>query len=209
MSVLTTVAGKSFNGEFTAKINFPLFFFYITITDADPTPFLRRILIPIPSSTGLVNPALWFKRSRYRSIARKNRGDLDVATNVVINLSNYELSDPDKTVLSKGLKYCPTPRNINCIELTAVLMQFPGRLRLKKQFHQANSSPESDNLDFSNQKADFLQHPLLRKTIYYTPRTGRSAAVDAYITAVETAILSAPVKKDSFQSYPRRACCHP
>ena len=34
MSVLATVAGKSFNGKFTAKIDFPLGF-YITIADAD------------------------------------------------------------------------------------------------------------------------------------------------------------------------------
>ena len=121
---------------------------------------------------------------------------MDVATNVVVNLSNYDLSDPEKTVLSKGLKYCPTPRNINFIELRADLMQFSTRLRLKEQFHQTNSSPESDNSDSSDQEADnFLQHPLLRKKSYYTPPTGRSAALDAYITAVETAILSAPVKK--------------
>ena len=33
MSALATVAGKSFNGKFTAKIDFPVF--YITIADAD------------------------------------------------------------------------------------------------------------------------------------------------------------------------------
>ena len=38
MSALATVAGKSFNGKFTAKIDFALgyfIFFYITIADAD------------------------------------------------------------------------------------------------------------------------------------------------------------------------------
>ena len=34
MSALATVAGKSFNGKFTAKIDFPLEF-YITIADTD------------------------------------------------------------------------------------------------------------------------------------------------------------------------------
>ena len=33
MSALATVAGKSFNGKFTAKIDFPIG--YVTITDAD------------------------------------------------------------------------------------------------------------------------------------------------------------------------------
>ena len=35
MSGLATVAGKSFNGKFTAKIDFPIGVFYITIADAD------------------------------------------------------------------------------------------------------------------------------------------------------------------------------
>ena len=36
ISVLATVAGESFNGTFTAKIDLPIsFFFYITIADAD------------------------------------------------------------------------------------------------------------------------------------------------------------------------------
>ena len=35
MSALATVAGKIFNGKFTAKIDFPIGYFYITIADAD------------------------------------------------------------------------------------------------------------------------------------------------------------------------------
>ena len=35
MSALATVVGKSFNGKFTAKIDFSMWVFYITITDAD------------------------------------------------------------------------------------------------------------------------------------------------------------------------------
>ena len=35
MSALATVAGESFNGKFTAKIDFPIAVFYITIADAD------------------------------------------------------------------------------------------------------------------------------------------------------------------------------
>ena len=35
MSALATVAGKSFNGTFTAKIYFPIGYFHITIAHAD------------------------------------------------------------------------------------------------------------------------------------------------------------------------------
>ena len=35
MSSLAMVAGKSFNGKFTVKIDFPMGLFYVTITDAD------------------------------------------------------------------------------------------------------------------------------------------------------------------------------
>ena len=35
MSALATVAGKSFNSKFTAKIDFPIGYFIFTIADAD------------------------------------------------------------------------------------------------------------------------------------------------------------------------------
>ena len=35
MSALGTVAGKSFNGKFTAKIDFLIGYYYVTIADAD------------------------------------------------------------------------------------------------------------------------------------------------------------------------------
>ena len=35
MSALATVAGKSFNGKFIAKFDFPIGFFYVTIAVAD------------------------------------------------------------------------------------------------------------------------------------------------------------------------------
>ena len=35
MSALAMVAGKSFNGKFTAKTDFPSGYFYVAITDAD------------------------------------------------------------------------------------------------------------------------------------------------------------------------------
>ena len=35
MSALATVAGKNFNNKFTAKIDFPIGYFYVTIANAD------------------------------------------------------------------------------------------------------------------------------------------------------------------------------
>ena len=35
MSALAAVEGKSLNGKFTAKIDFPIGVFYVTIADAD------------------------------------------------------------------------------------------------------------------------------------------------------------------------------
>ena len=62
-----------------------------------------------------------------------------VSTNVV-NLSKKELSEDDVSLLSKGLKFCPTPKEIDKAELRADLEEFKRRIRLKWHFKDNNKT---------------------------------------------------------------------
>eukprot|EP00795_Rhopilema_esculentum_P014500 gene14500-biopygen4278 len=62
-----------------------------------------------------------------------------VSTNVV-NLSKKELSEDDVSLLSKGLKFCPTPKEIDKAELRADLEEFKRRMRLKWHFKDNNKT---------------------------------------------------------------------
>ncbi len=131
----------------------------------------------------------WIKRSRYRRLARN--GNSTAPTNIVVNLSSHHLSEAEKSILSKGLKFCPTPHNVNTIELRADITQFTRRLRLKEYFQ---TTAESSDDDESADEDSFHQHPLLKRESHFTPPSGRDPALDAYIAAVETAILNVPAK---------------
>ncbi|GFR64302.1 flagellar protein FliL [Elysia marginata] len=56
-------------------------------------------------------------------------------TNTVINLSHHALTDTQTDVLSKNLNFCPTPKNVNYVELSKDVHSFTLRLRLAEFFY--------------------------------------------------------------------------
>lgn len=54
----------------------------------------------------------------------------------VINLSTVKFSDAERSILSRGLKFCPTPKNQNKEELNNDIDDFCRKLRLKEYFHE-------------------------------------------------------------------------
>ena len=136
----------------------------------------------------------WIKRTRYRKLARRGRTTCTTSTNTVVNLSNYDLKHAEKAVLSNGLKYVPTPRHVNTIELQADITQFSRRLRLRERFFNPEDGDDSTDVSSTTPGID-LQHPLLKKKSTYTPPSGRDPALDAYITAVENEVLNKGPRK--------------
>ena len=53
---------------------------------------------------------------------------------VVINLSKRKLSPAETSLLSKGLSFCPTPRDIDIFALRKEISDYVRRLRLKEYF---------------------------------------------------------------------------
>ena len=69
-----------------------------------------------------------------------NFGDNSVLIpeNLVVNLSDYTLTESQKSVLRKGLSFCPTPREPDMGEIASDLDKFFRILKLKSFFHDKN-----------------------------------------------------------------------
>ena len=52
----------------------------------------------------------------------------------IINLSSITLSHTENVLLAKGVGFCPTPRNIDSLQLNQDMLNFSRRMRLKEYF---------------------------------------------------------------------------
>ena len=97
----------------------------------------------------------------------------------MINLSSVNLTESEKSLLERGLNFCPTPQNIDWNELNADLTDFKRRLRLKHYFHE-NNNKEHDNTDTNTETSNKY-----KKSSGWTPKRGLDPALDSYIDKVE------------------------
>lgn len=70
----------------------------------------------------------------------------------VINLKSKQLTPAEKSLLSKGLLFCPTPSEINVYASRKDVLDFVGRISLKEYFY---SDDVSDG-DFSEKKGNLV-----------------------------------------------------
>ena len=54
--------------------------------------------------------------------------------NFVVNLSSYDLTESEKTLLSKGLSFCPHPKDYDRGKLIEDTLAFSRRMRMKSHF---------------------------------------------------------------------------
>ena len=123
----------------------------------------------------------YMTRNKFRRRTRQKQPD----TNTVVNLSSHTVAQPQTQLLSKNLNFCPTPTNINRIQLSADVHRFNRRLRLAEFFYDE----EEDSVPYD------LPPPFLRKASSFTPNEGRDSALDSFIKVVTTAIMTAEPKK--------------
>ena len=73
----------------------------------------------------------------------------------VFNLSDRQLTDSEIKLLSKGLKYTPTP-HINNQELKTDIKAYTRRLRLTEYFHDRETDESTEpEQDLVRNKSDF------------------------------------------------------
>ena len=77
------------------------------------------------------------KRRYYKGRTTKTT---TVQTDLVVNLSSYQLTNDEIQILSSGLKFIPTPKNINKTEVLADIKKFTRRMRLQEFFYDIDAS---------------------------------------------------------------------
>jgi hypothetical protein len=82
------------------------------------------------------------RRFKHRNtITANNRDNADICP--VLNVSSVTLSDSETSLLSKGLNFCPTPREVNDLQLREDARAFFRQLRLKEHFSRKDSKEDS------------------------------------------------------------------
>ena len=98
----------------------------------------------------------------------------------VVNLSSKRLSQPQLSILQKGLKFVPTKTDIDFSKLLTDLQLWERRMRLKEYFYDTDDNSEAV------EKGDKFK---LKKKITWTPREGRDKWLDQYIKEVKDDII--------------------
>ena len=65
--------------------------------------------------------------------------------NGIVNLSNYNLTNPEISVLSKGLGFCPSPGAADTGNIVQDLDVFKRRARLQLFFSESNQEPPGND----------------------------------------------------------------
>ena len=92
----------------------------------------------------------------------------------VINLSSRNLSKAEISLLSKGLKFVPTPKYINKAQIKEELETFGRKLRLRWHFR--------------NEEREIITNPFKKKS-KFNPKN-KDAAIELYLSRLEEEILA-------------------
>ena len=95
-------------------------------------------------------------------------------TQSVILLSSVTLSEAERSLLGRGLSFCPTPPRLNAFQLQYDLNIFYRRLRLREYFLDDNSSERHTD-----------HNPFRLRNKRWMPPKNRQPALETYIQAVD------------------------
>ena len=99
----------------------------------------------------------------------------------VVNLSRRELSEEDMSLLSKGLKFSPTPTDIDKAKLKEDLEAYNRRMRLRWHFR---NNTDSDSQDATNNKSNTLRI----KSTWQPPKD--DPVLENYLSLLEKEVMS-------------------
>ena len=102
---------------------------------------------------------------------------MDPVNPKIINISSHHLSESEKSVLLKGLKFCPAPKDFDTIFHDN--LQFCRQLRLAEYFHGIDNQEESIYCE---------------RKIKFRPPSGRNDFLDKIISSIPN--IPTPTKKN-------------
>ncbi len=86
-------------------------------------------------------------------ISVNNHANSAVQTNLVVTIpTNLTLSDSERSVLAKGLKFVPSPRSLDLFSVKTDTESFFRYLHLKAHFHNQTSIPQKEVFEAVNPK---------------------------------------------------------
>ena len=91
---------------------------------------------------------------------------------IIVNLSSHELTSAERSLLKKGLKFVPTPDQINRTELAVDTKRYGRRMRLKEFFAESETAATSNKYKKSR----------------FTPPHGRDRTLDTYLITLENTV---------------------
>ena len=98
----------------------------------------------------------------------------DTAKTGVVNVSDKTLTSAEESLLSKGIKFCPTPLYLDKLALQRDLDAFKRRLRLFEFFNAGSENEEKNS-----------ETPRFRNKSTWTPREGRDSFLDCFLDAIQ------------------------
>ena len=120
-------------------------------------------------------------KKRTQWVKKKKQLQNQTRKTLIVNLSSYELSPAQHSLLEKGLSFCPTTTTEPLDKRLTDLLLFERRVRLKSHF-QHNISEEDPDSEFKTSKG-------------WTPPKGTSQAMDTFLTTNTTQFITMNTKK--------------
>ena len=111
---------------------------------------------------------------------------------IIFNHSKRVLSEDEEKILSKGLKFVPTRRNVDTSKLLADLREWERKMRLREYFFDKNKMKAEDVVGKQDDSIiDKIRkdEEARRRNKNWMPQTGRDPALDMYICLVKEDIL--------------------
>ncbi|XP_013774920.1 uncharacterized protein LOC106459805 [Limulus polyphemus] len=99
-------------------------------------------------------------------------------TSNVLNLSSKTLTETQHNLLSKGLNFTPTPKNIDNFEVISEFQEFALRLRLREFFHNKTTNVNDIGTPFKEKST-------------WSPPVNREPHLESFITAIENDVIQA------------------
>ena len=105
-----------------------------------------------------------------------------VGSHSCFHITDYSLSYSDLRVLSLGLKFTPSPPNVDRLNLKESLRRFGRNSRLRDNLAESDSPVDSDTIKF-------------RKKTTYSPPPNRDEALDMILSVVDSEQMNPPEQK--------------
>ena len=140
------------------------------------------------------------RNRRFKRRARPPKNGEKGSDNFVVNLSSHDLNESEKSLLSKGLGFCPRPKGYDRGKLIEDTLAFSRRMRLKSHFTKVDLfdntiDPDNDpdnpsqtaNINYTTDSKEKYS-TFISKSHWQPPRQGHD--LETFVSSVESDIAS-------------------